>query len=272
VTPPVAGPELIVVDDPAAAVAAGAERVAAALAAGIAERGEVHWATTGGSSAVGLYRHLIDTPLHDGVDWGAVHVWWGDDRFVPRDHPLSNVKPFDDVLFDIGETEEGTAGGAVGLPFDVARIHPFPTTEAIGHARGAAWCASALADRLRDVGPLFEDGWPVFDLVILGVGADGHILSIFPGSNAFDAGFADLGMAIPAPMHIEPHVERVTLHPAIVGAARTVLVVASGAEKAPVLGDIFGDVHDPARWPAQLARREGATWILDRAAAGRLAR
>ena len=265
-------PELVIVDDPAATTATAAELLTHALVSAIRERGVAHWATTGGSTAVGLYRALVDTPLHDAVDWPSVHVWWGDDRYVPRDHPFSNVKPFDDILVDIGESEEGTAGGAAGLAFDVARVHPYPTTEAIGDARGAGWCAAALADTLRDQGPAFEDGWPVFDVLVLGCGRDGHTLSVFPDSAALDAGFADLAMAVPAPTHIEPHVERVTLHPAVIGTARRVLMVSSGAEKAEAIGGIFGETRDPARWPAQLARRSGATWVLDRAAAGRLAR
>ena len=72
-------------------------------------------------------------------------------------------------------------------------------------------------------------------------------------------------MAIPAPTHIEPHVERVTLNPAILRVARRIVVVMHGAGKAAILGDIFGAESDPRRWPAQLARREGATWILDEA-------
>ena len=112
-------------------------------------------------------------------------------------------------------------------------------------------------------------GWPSFDLLVLGVGGDGHILSVFPGSTALDA--ADLAMAIPAPTHIEPHVQRVTMNPAVVAAARRVLVLVTGSAKAPVVGEVFGASRDPGRWPAQLALRDGATWILDEAAAARLA-
>jgi 6-phosphogluconolactonase len=112
------------------------------------------------------------------------------------------------------------------------------------------------------------DGWPSFDMLLLGVGADGHLLSVFPGSSALDSD--ELALSIPAPTHIEPHVERVTLNPAIVGAARSVLMVVSGAEKADAVAAVFGPEVDPRQWPAQLARRSGATWILDEAAAGRL--
>jgi 6-phosphogluconolactonase len=204
------------------------------------------------------------------MPWPNLHVWWGDERYVPRDHPLSNAKPFDDIIAGIGLGEEGTAGGGwpgEPLPFD--QIHPIRAGEAIATARGPEWCAAALADELRTVGPAADDdGWPIFDVLLLGVGADGHILSVFPGSPALGA--ADLAMAIPAPTHIEPHVPRVTLNPAVVGAARQVLVVATGSDKAPILGEIFGPTRDPSRWPAQLALRAGATWILDSAAAANL--
>jgi 6-phosphogluconolactonase len=204
------------------------------------------------------------------VPWRDVHVWWGDDRFVHRDHPLSNVKPLDDILLGIGRTEEGTAGGAVEVPLPAGNLHPFPTGEAIGRGLGADWCAAQLAGTLRSDGPPAVDGWPVFDLVLLGMGGDGHVLSVFPGSAALAS--TDLCLAIPAPTHIEPHVERVTMNPAVIGAARQVLVVATGAGKASALAEVFGDERDPSRWPAQLARIPRATWILDDAAAAGLPR
>jgi 6-phosphogluconolactonase len=264
-------PEIVVAADPDAALAAAAKRIAAVLADAVAERGRADWATTGGSSVVGIYRTLVAEPLRDAVPWEAVHVWWGDDRYVPRDHPLSNVKPLDDILLAIGLTEEGVAGGpGPGILLPVANVHPFRTGEAIGGARGPAWCAAAMADELT-AAPLATDGrWPVFDLLLLGVGADGHVLSVFPGSDALGA--SELALAIPAPSHIEPRVERVTLNPAVIGVARHVLVVANGAGKAAVLADAFGETRDPSRWPAQLARRAAATWILDAAAAASLPR
>lgn len=264
-------PEILVQPDPAACAALAADRIAATLTAAAAERGRADWATTGGSSPIGIYRDLTLDRSRDAVPWADVHVWWGDDRFVPRDHPLSNVKAFDDIMLGIGGAEEGTTGAvAAGVPIPLDQVHPFPVGLAIGRSLGAAWCARELADELRADDLPSARGWPVFDLVLLGIGGDGHLLSVFPGSDAFDA--TDLGLAIPAPTHIEPHVERVTLHPGIIEVADAIVIVATGADKAAIMAEIFGTERDPRRWPAQLARRAGATWILDEAAAAELSR
>lgn len=254
-------PELLVVADLDAVAAGAAERIAAALADSVRVRGRADWATTGGSIAPAIYQRLAVRPLRDLVPWSAVHVWWGDDRYVPRDHPLSNVKPLDDILL---------AGAREPVPLSIDNLHPFPTTIAIELARGAAWCAAELAAELRTADLEWADDWPVLDLVVVGIGADGHLLSVFPGSAALES--SDLALAIPAPTHIDPQVERVTLNPTLLGVAHQVLVVAGGAGKAAVLADILWSERDPSRWPAQLARRAGATWIVDTAAAARLRR
>lgn len=248
---------VVVVADAAAASEVAARHIAASLRAAVAERGRADWATTGGSAAPGIYRHLAEEPLRDEIPWERVHVWWGDDRFVPRDHPLSNVKPLDDILL-------------VGVPLPIANLHPVRSGEAIGASRDAAAVAAAMATELAAAGLPIADGFPVLDLVVLGVGGDGHVLSVFPGSRAFDA---DAWVVdIPAPTHIEPHVARITMHPSVVRVARDVLVVATGAGKAEVLAAILRDGRDERRWPAQLARHGRATWILDEASAANLAR
>ena len=266
-------PQVVVVRDPDAAADEAARRIAFVLRDAVGRRGRADWAVTGGSTAVGIYRALATDPLRDEIPWAAIHVWWGDDRFVPRDHPLSNVKAFDEILLGIGRAKGATAGGGPagvpmppgGVPIPIEHFHPFRTGEAIGRARGAAWCADAMAAELHAAGPISDDGWPAFDLLTLGMGGDGHVLSVFPGSPAFEA--PELALAIPAPTHIEPHVERVTLNPAVVTAARQVLVVVVGASKATILAEVLGPLTDVRRWPAQLARHAGTTWIVDEAAA-----
>ena len=262
-------PEIIVVADPGAASALAAERITASLRAAVASRGRADWATTGGSTPIGIYRQLTSTAQSDDAPWPAVHVWWGDDRYVPRDHALSNVKPFDDIMLDVGGHQAGSAlGGSAAVPIPLDQLHPFRTSGSIGAGTGTAGCAAELEGELRAADLPTVDGWPVLDLVLLGVGGDGHVLSVFPGSAAFESEAWALG--IPAPTHIEPHVERVTLNPALLRVARQTLIVMHGAGKGEILGKIFGPEVDPLRWPAQLARREGATWILDEAAAAHL--
>lgn len=265
-------PEIVVVPDPEVGAMRAAEIITTTLWDAVGERGDrADWATTGGSTPIGIYKALALPPARDRIPWGQVHTWWGDDRFVPSDHPLSNVRPFDDILLEAGGWESVHSDdrrARVRIP--AGNVHPFRTGEAIGLGEDADDCARNMAEQLKSVGLPETDGWPVFDLILLGIGRDGHLLSVFPGSAAFDS--RAWALAVPAPTHIEPHVERVTLNPAVVRVARRAIVVAYGSAKADVLATVLGGAVDPPKWPAQLARREGATWILDEAAAAKLPR
>ena len=252
-------PNLVVVPDAAAAGPAAAAIVADVLARAVAARGGANLSTTGGSTPAAIYRALAAPPLREQMPWTHTQVWWGDDRFVPREHELSNVKPLDDTLL---------RDGAAPLPR--ANLHPFPVARTLAAGEDEAWCAAEYATELHGSDIPVEDGWPVFDLVLVGVGPDGHILSVFPGSAALDS--RSWSVAVPAPRHIEPHVPRVTLNPRIVTVAREVLAVATGENKSSVLREVLQGERDEARLPAQLARRDRATWILDAAAASALAR
>lgn len=275
---PATEPTVRILPDEDAVARAAAERIAATLTRAVERRGRADFATTGGTSPVGIYHHLGTAPLRDAIPWRDVHIWFGDDRYVPRDHPLSNVRLVDQVLLAAAAFAGQSGTGASGIDVETGRdpgvlmapdqVHPFPCAVAIGEARGPGWCATTYAEEVRSSVPLDGAGWPTFDLVLIGIGPDGHVLSVFPGSPALSS--SELGLPIPAPTHVEPHVERVTLNPAILGAAGDLLAVITGPVKAPVLGDIFGPVRDTSRWPAQLARRGGATWIVDEAAAAQL--
>jgi 6-phosphogluconolactonase len=256
-------PTLVTLADEDACALAAAERIVEILDVAIDDHGEAHWVTTGGSTPEAIYQHLAQTALRDELDWRKIHLWWTDDRFVPRDHPLSNVKIADEILLSGRRPGEPATGG---VPIPIDQVHPFETTVAIGEGHDQDWCAQRYAEDIRADGPDTNDaGWPVFDLILLGVGPDGHILSVFPNSATFDRRESALG--VPAPTHIEPHVPRVTLNPAIVPAAAELLVVCPGAGKAEILRDILRGERKERALPAQLARRPGATWIVDRAAA-----
>ena len=272
-------PRIEVLADPEATSRAAAEAIADALIDAVAQRGRADWATTGGSTPVGIYRELSVAPLRDVVPWQAVNVWWGDDRYVPRDHPWSNALPLDEVL--VSAAARGSLSGTgeypidveegfePGVPLPVANIHAPRMGDAIGLAAGPEWAAEEYADRLRDAGlPASDDGFPILDIALVGVGPDGHVMSVFPGSALFDS--EAWVSAVPAPTHVEPHVARISLHPRMLEVARLPIVVAHGAGKATALASVLGDERDVRRWPAQLARREGALWFLDRAAASEL--
>jgi 6-phosphogluconolactonase len=249
-------PELVIGADPAAVAQVAAVRVVDRVLVAVAARGRADLALTGGSSPRAIYRQLLDPALSDRVPWEHVHLWWSDDRFVPRADPLSNLFLADEALL---------APGGIPIPGD--HVHPFPTDQAIDAGLGAQWCAAAYATEV--VAALPQVGrWPAFDLVLVGIGSDGHLLSVFPGSAALTSD--RVGLAIPAPTHIEPHVERVTLNPAILGAAGQVLAIATGEGKAAVVARILEGPRDPAALPVVFARRATATWILDPAAAERL--
>jgi 6-phosphogluconolactonase len=253
----VSEPRIVTVADPEATGPAAAERIAEALSRGVAARGRADLCTTGGSTPGRIYRALAHEPWRDRVPWTWTHVWWGDERFVPREHELSNVKPLDDALL-----RDGAA------PLQRGNIHPFPVARTLAAGEDEAWCAAELAGELAGSPVATDRGWPVFDLVLLGVGPDGHILSVFPGSAAFRSD--RWALAVPAPHHVEPHVPRVTLNPAVVTVAREVLAVVTGEGKGDIVRRILTGPLDPESLPAQLARHERATWILDEAAAAGL--
>lgn len=255
-------PELCVAAGPDEVAQEAAERIATALMAAVERRGRADFCTTGGSTPIPIYRLLSQAPLVDRIRWADVHVWWGDDRFVPRGHPESCVSSFDDVLLGGG----ASTGGA---PLPTANVHPYPTDRALAESHDTNWCAAQYAEEMGAQLPLVAGNWPAFDLILVGVGEDGHVLSCFPGSATLTSMAWTMG--VPAPTHIGPHLPRVTINPRLLEAA-PVLVVTFGAAKAAVLGHVFGDVRDDSRWPVQRTRRTGAIWIVDEAAAARIPR
>jgi 6-phosphogluconolactonase len=259
-------PTIVTLADAEACSLAAAERIIEILDVAIDDHDEAHWVTTGGSTPAAIYRHLAHTSLRDEIDWRKVHLWFTDERFVPPDHPLSNAKIADDVLLLPNRPGEPRSGG-VPIPLD--QVHPIETAVAIAEGHDQDWCAARYAEDIRANGPdTNDDSWPVFDLILLGIGPDGHILSVFPDSPTFDRQAPALG--VDAPTHVEPHVPRITMNPAIVPAARELLVVCTGDSKAEILRHILKGERNERALPAQLARRPGATWILDRDAARQL--
>jgi 6-phosphogluconolactonase len=260
------GPRIVVVADDRELGTRGAEYVCASLAQAIVDRGHAHLALTGGSTAIILYRAIASAGFRGRVDWRHVDLWWGDDRFVPLDHPDSNVLLVQDTLLAAQATDPA------GIVIPEANVHPFPIPAAEAEGEGPDGCAARYSRELVSSVPLDEHGLPVFDLVLLGVGPDGHFLSCFPGSPLVDAPAPPICAGVPAPTTASPHVPRVTCSPRLTEIARDVLVLGSGAAKAAIMAAVLAGPRDVHRLPSQIAARAGATWMLDAPAAAGLPR
>ena len=201
----------------------------------------------GGTTPLAAYRLLGRPPRADSMPWPRLHLFWSDERCVAMSHPESNA---------------GAALAALGPPQALPRgnIHPIPAN--LGPRPGA----EAYERELRT---FFEPmGAPTFDLVLLGLGPDGHTASIFPGSPALDV-MDRWVLGVPAPAHLEPRVARVTLALATINAAWTVLFLVSGPAKADAVRKILSPSFDAAKTlPAARVKPQGdLAWFLDRDAA-----
>lgn len=255
-----AEPEIVVLDDGAAVAREAARRTIAALAAAVSERHVAHIALTGGSTATPLYRELCAPGNHAALDWSRVHLWWGDERFVPSDHSDSNAGLAYAQLLGGGEE------GAGGIPINLENVHPVPVEEALSDDDPVTLAAQRYAEELTRHILLARGGVPRFDVVLSGLGPDGHVLSIFPGSPAL-ADDAPIVLAIPAPDHVEPHIARITLSARSIPEAGLVIVMAVGEKKSDIIASVLGSKRDVQQWPAQSALTPNAVWLLDQAAA-----
>jgi 6-phosphogluconolactonase len=209
------------------------------------------WVLTGGTVAHRIHQAVASSPAHNAVDWRRVELWWGDERFVARDSPDRNERQARQDLLD-----------ALGL--DDALVHPMPASDECSDIDEAAQSYSRiLAARAlpEDHGPV-----PTFDILMLGVGPDGHVASLFPSHPALYDERPVVGVrGAPKPPPL-----RITLTMQVLGCAREVWFVASGEDKARAVHLALsgaGVVQVPAAGPAGLHR---TLWLLDRDAASQI--
>jgi 6-phosphogluconolactonase len=223
-----------------------AERAAADIARSVKrtreERGVVHLALSGGSTPRRTYELLVAQP----AQLEGAELWFADERCVAPEDEESNYRLVADTLV-------GPAGMAPEL------VHRMQGE--LGPEEGARRYAQVLREGLESCGQQL----PVLDLIVLGIGPDGHVASLFPRSPALDAGDDVLCLGVrDAP---KPPPERITLSLAVLRAARRCLLLATGASKADAIDAMLGE---PSRQvPASLLRRERLTVIVDDAAAPR---
>jgi 6-phosphogluconolactonase len=254
--------ERVVVADASAAAARAAELFVELARRAVAERGRFVVALAGGSTPKAAYGLLAGDGSLGADVWGETHVWFGDERCVPPDAAESNYRMAREALLARVPVPEGQVHRIEGerAPEDAAaRYDALLRGEAVqGRDQQAAREGAALP---RD--PL---GAPVFDLVLLGVGPDGHTASLFPGTPGLEER-ARWAIAVSAPTTVGPHVPRVTLTFPCLNSARTVAVLAVGAEKREAVGRALGGGGEVP--PSGRVRgRERTVWVLDEAAAG----
>jgi len=206
----------------------------------IRERGRFLVALSGGSTPMALYRLLAREP----IDWTRIHVFWGDERLVPPEDP---------------ENSYGQAWEALlkHIPIPTENIHRVASElDPVAAARDYASILREFAAPPLD--------WPRFDLVLLGLGEDGHTASLFPGSPV-DA--TEPVIAVTAQYQGRP-ARRVTLTPPVFNAARQVIFLVTGANKAVTLKGVFSDYNSSEQVPAKrIQPADGqVTWLVDKAA------
>jgi 6-phosphogluconolactonase len=231
--------------DAGALAAAAAREVAQVLATAAREHGSASIALAGGRTPRGLYRCLALDHRHD-TPWDRVHVYWSDERDVPHDDDRSNYRMVRESLLD-------------HIPVRPEHVYPMPTV--LGEPGQAA------AEYERTLRLRFDAEWPRFDIVLLGIGDDGHTASLFPRSPALDEASRWV-VATTAP--VEPR-GRLTLTLPALTHAMAIFVVVSGSSKADALRSALGDRPDPG-CPASLLRtaHTPVVWWADAQAAAHL--
>ncbi|MEE6272446.1 6-phosphogluconolactonase [Georgenia sp. MJ206] len=210
-------------------------------------RTPVHVALTGGTIGTAMLRAAAEDPLRDVVDWSGVHVWWGDERYGPAGHADRNETQAREALLD-------------ALPIPAENVHPVPGPDVVGSLEEAA---QAYTAELRAHAPEGAE-LPDLAVVLLGVGPDAHVASLFPGKPSLGvAGFGALAEA-DSP---KPPPERISLTLASLCAGRQVWLLAAGSEKAPAVAAALGGAASDEAPAGSVHGRVATLWLLDAAAA-----
>ncbi len=229
---------------------AAATELTALARAAIAERGSFHVALSGGSTPRRLFERLAAAGP-GALPWADVHLWWGDERTVPPDHADSNYAMARRALIE-------PLGLADARIHRIAGEDPDPVVAALAYERALVAALGAP---------------PVFDLVLLGMGPDGHTASLFPGSPAVDGRIDQSKWVVANPVRsplVHGEATRITLTAPAINAARHVRFLVTGADKAAVLAQVLEGAHDPERYPSQLIAPAELAWLVDTAAAAAL--
>jgi 6-phosphogluconolactonase len=225
---------------------AAAELFVQAARKAISENGRFTVALTGGSSPVQLYKILAQEPYLNQVSWEKVFVFWGDERWVPLDDPRSNARMAFETLLD-------------HVPIPKEQVFPM-----WAEGKQPIQFASEYENQLKLT--LGDNG--AFDLILLGMGVDGHTASLFPGTSVLEEE-KDWVKAY----YLEPQqMHRITLTAPLINRAKEIVFLTHGENKAPALREILEGERNTNRYPAQLITpiTGKVSWFVDKAAASKL--
>lgn len=225
---------------------AAAEKFVKISQAAIVERGRFATALAGGNTPVKTYELIASAPFRNRIDWLKVHLFFGDERFVPLSHPESNYRMVVEALIS-----------RVGIPPE--NVHPVRTEN------DPATTARLYEDELRAFFP--EISWPTFDLVFLGLGADGHTASLFPNTNAL----GERRQWVVA-NRVEGMTERITLTIPVINNGAHIIFLVTGRDKAEVVAQVINGQPNQENLPATLITPTygSLSWFIDREAASNL--
>ena len=238
---------LRVFDDAATLSGAAADELELTASESISRRGVCSFVLAGGNTPRELYRRLASPSYRDLIDWAHIEIFWGDERCVPPDHPASNYSMAQEALVS-------------HVPIPRAQVH---------RIRGELEPNRAAALYDQEIRAVTGSGQPRFDVVLLGVGVDGHTASLFPDT----PNLVDEKRLVVATVSPRPPRSRVTLTLRTINSARKAMFLVAGSEKAAIVAALANDAATSATLPAALVRPQGGQllWMLDREAAAQLA-
>ena len=218
----------------------------------VAVRGRFSIALSGGSTPQALFSLLAAPPYSTNLPWSSIHFFWGDERLVPPGDPGSNYYHAAQLLLD-------------RVPIPLANIH---------RVKGELPAPEAVQDTIEQL-YIYAQGeclWPRFDLVLLGMGSDGHTASLFPDSPGLEE--PDVFVKSVTAVYENRPALRLTLTPVLFNDARQILFLVTGANKAEALAAVLYGPRDWGKWPAQRIQPNSGvvTWFVDQAAASNLAK
>jgi len=215
----------------------------------ISAKGSFSVALAGGSTPQLLYECLASDPFKEKIDWNAVHVFWSDERYVPADHQDSNYLMARRAILE-----------NVAIPDN--QIHRFQTELTPELA------AEMYEDIIREKIPLSKTGIPRFDLILLGIGSDGHTASLFPNTEALK----ENQRLVISNRISSQQVERLTFAVTLINTASRILILAAGKGKSRIIQKLFETHLGESIFPVQLVKPLSGNiiWLLDSEAAGRI--